>query len=227
MPEEIFMPETMGKGSQKKENIEKKSTPQKVNVDVNLKPKKEVSQKDKDSSVDMIRIKDNTVYDKGAKKVEEPINEGNVILNWQSPEFVYYEKSIFWLIFGIIILALAVFILFYFREWYTVVVFILLAIVFFQYGYRKPQLKSYTITENGFKIDDKFYPFAKFEHFGILKTQNVSILNLKYLKKIMPLLTVQLIDVNVSEIEKNLKNKLPEEHFREGFFDKFTRVIRF
>ncbi len=166
-------------------------------------------------------------------------------LQWQAPEFEYYEKDVSWywlsLMVGIILMALAIW-----QKNFLFVIFIIVAwLVVVGLARRSPSIWNFRIHENGIEISlpkekgaEKFYPFSEIKGFDIhdVSVGEISVeekenkykkLMLKLESKFSPYLKINIPVNKEEEIENFLEKHLPKKEYEESLADSFSRLIRF
>ncbi len=150
-------------------------------------------------------------------------------IEWQAPEFLYYEKNskwyfCFWIFFALI---LTIFILFY-RSLMAIILFAIFSIVLYFYSRQKPKIINYSIGPTGIKINDILYPYERIESFWILYfPPTVKEIVLKMKKSFMTYLKIQLENENPVVIRNILLKYIPEELYEEGLIDIIARILKF
>lgn len=148
--------------------------------------------------------------------------------SWQTPEYVYTEKTQdwYWTV-GIISAALVV----------TSIIFgnilfaLIIAIGAFSlalFASRKPRIVSVDITERGITIDKMLYQFAALQSFSLDEEHFAGPrLLLKSKKVVMPLISVPVVGGNHDELREFLAKHLTEESFQEGFLQTLFERLGF
>ncbi|OGF23279.1 hypothetical protein A2Y83_00160 [Candidatus Falkowbacteria bacterium RBG_13_39_14] len=147
----------------------------------------------------------------------EDFNKGKLLLSWSFPEFTKYERSKRWYI-----TASAITILFLFYSVFTfnfllAVIVVMAAMIVLMREKADPRDISFSITERGIEIGEKFYPYRDIKRFSIIyEPPNVKVLYLEFKFKMKPRFSVQLENQNPNEARKVLKEYLDEDLDRES-----------
>ncbi len=168
----------------------------------------------------------------GPKKEEskEEIKEEpeKIFLSWTAPEYVHYEKSQLWFLGAGVIMGLLVVYAIIVKQWLMAAAFVAAAIALFRFTQIRPELREHSISNKGVKIGKNFFPYSKIKSFWIIDTTDVKTLNLESLRKLLPILKIQLQDIDSQKLREILKKYLPEQEGREDdLIDKFSRWIKF
>lgn len=152
----------------------------------------------------------------------------NILLAWKSPEFVYHPKSFKWHLFVFLTLAIIIVISFFMQQWFAIVVFLLAAVVLIQYAETKPKVVDVVLTSFGMQFGTRFYAYNSIKSFWIVYSPEIKILNFEPTKRFLPIITIQLEDVDPFQVKNILKDYILEETERtEDIFDKIVRYLKF
>jgi len=157
---------------------------------------------------------------------EDKVKE-SVLVGWKAPEYEAYERSTIYyaaLALGFVgFMGYAI----YARDWFVVVIFVLLAIFLLWYQKKTPQLKTYRITQLGLYEDNKFYQYNEIFSYWLLIDGNYKTLNIIFAKKYLPQLTIMLADMDPVKVRATLSKYIPEENTRtESMLDRLVRLFR-
>ncbi len=173
--------------------------------------------------------------DNGEPQPEEKLEQGSppeeqketTLLAWQAPEFSVYSRSwVYYLLTAIAFLAVVGYSI-YSRDWFIIIIAVLLAGFFYWYPSIKPKDASYRITQLGIYINDRIYPYSEIHSFWIFINQKENKLNLIFNKKYLPQLSLLLLDLDPLMIRNTLNKYVPEQEGRtESLVDKFIRLLK-
>jgi len=192
--------------------------------------KKMVSKSVSDNKSEMNKVGSfampSSVDDFGA--TDQDVLEEHYITSWMTPEFVYHEKPAWWHIvaygFVIIITLLMIFL----KEWFGLVVFVLIGVLIYQYSEIKPKNIEIALTTVGVRFGNKFYPYNEIKSFWVIYNPPIKTLNLELTKRFSPIITVQLGNIDPVVIKSILREHLLEDSERtEDVIDKLIRMVRF
>jgi hypothetical protein len=151
-----------------------------------------------------------------------------VLLQWQAPEFVYYEKDTKWFVYGGLVVILLIAASALLQQWLMIVVILALAAVVYQHARREPRTLDYQITLLGLKLGERFHPYNELKTFWIIYNPPVSVLYVESTRRLIPLLQIQLGELDPLRVKQALQGHLPEQEKRtEDWLDSFARIIRF
>ncbi len=163
------------------------------------------------------------------EKTKQQQNIGEVILQWEMPEYAHYDKGKTWyLIAGVIVLALIVYGLFM-AEYTMVLAFALLAGVYYVLHNETPKNITIIITTHGLVIDKDFYQFSDIDHFWIVHKphSNLKVLYLRALKKMSTDVRIELMEQDPMLVRQLLQTQIKEESGTdETFVDKVSRWLK-
>lgn len=152
---------------------------------------------------------------------------GKTLLEWKAPEFINHTKGKRWFMgAGVLILTLITYAI-YTQSATMVIVFVVLAGVYFMTHNMTPRIIDIKITEAGIAAGDTFYPFGQIEAFWIIyHPQYYRDLNLK-LKNQSSKITLQLNEQDPIEVRNILSEELQEiKGAQDSFSDILIRLLR-
>lgn len=152
----------------------------------------------------------------------------NYLLSWQTPEFIYHKKSVWWYVFASTFLIIIMGVAIYLKEWLALVVFLILSFLIFRYAEVKPRDIEISITTVGIKVRNTFYPYNKLNSFWLVYEPPIKTLNLETTKRFSPIITIQLEDTDPFLVKNILKEHILEETEKsEDLVDRVARFLRF
>lgn len=154
------------------------------------------------------------------------VDEGGV--TWTASEFVAHEKSANWYLSfagSAILLGAVIFLLT--RDFVSLVVVFVAAVVMGIYASRKPRQLTYRIDEAGIAIGPKHFGYEEFRSFSIMPEGAFSSIVLLPLKRFSPLTTIYFAPDDEDTIVDMLVDRLPFEDFKFDAVDRLMRRIRF
>lgn len=147
---------------------------------------------------------------------------------WTASEFIAHEKSSAWygsLALGAAAAAAIVYIIN--RDFISVGVVLLAAIIFGVYGSRKPRQLEYRVDLGGVTISDKFYPYDSFHSFSVIPEGAFSSIVMMPLNRFSVPLTIYFANEDQEAIAGIMALQLPYEQRRRDAVDNLMRKIRF
>ncbi|MBU0648440.1 hypothetical protein KJ855_04645 [Patescibacteria group bacterium] len=129
--------------------------------------------------------------------------DDSLVFEWESNEFDYHEKGKNWT-YTLIVIAVVLIVLFVFMSnWLGIVIVVLLAVVVYQYAFKKPRMMHYILSREGLLVGEKLYTFKDIKSFWITFDGVLYVNTRQY---VPPRLTVGLESVDVVALEKFLGN---------------------
>jgi len=162
------------------------------------------------------------------KKIFPHVSSKEILKNWETEEFSYYEKSKTWFLVGGIFFFIIVGYFTIIKELITAVTFLLLGITVYLFSLKKPRMIECSITYQGILVDNVTYPYTDLESFWIFyEPPDFKVISLKHKKPYLPHIQIPLGDEDPMEIRKILMELLSEAEQEEAFSDKMARYLRF
>jgi len=167
-------------------------------------------------------------YEKSLSGETNETVEHDVLYSWDAPEFLYHEKSLLWHVVVYSILLLFVGLMFLLKQWVAIPVFLLIAILIYQYAEVKPKNVAIAITNLGVIVGDKFYPFSEIKSFWVLYNPPIKQVSFELTKRFSPVISVSAEGVDLGIIKDIISSHVVEDDTRtEDFMDRIIRYIRF
>lgn len=149
-------------------------------------------------------------------------------INWTASEFVEHEKSAGWYLGVLFVAAVGIGIIYFItKDVFSVVVLAMFAIGFVVLAARKPQVLSYSLSDNGIQVGQKFYTFGQFKSFAVIDEGMIHSITLLPLKRFMPGISVYYAPDDEAAIVNFLGAHLPHEERKQDAVDRFMHRIRF
>ena len=116
---------------------------------------------------------------------------------------------------------------FWFRQWSAAIVTTMLAIVYFVYLNRTPEMTQCNVTTVGIEFNDRFYSYTDLYSFGISYGNNKRILQLLTNKRYMYTIEISIPDdLDPVLLRSVLIKHIPEQSFNHVFLEKISRVLK-
>jgi hypothetical protein len=150
------------------------------------------------------------------------------LTKWEAPEYQNYSRSLkYYLIAGTVLLAVIIYSA-YMKDWYAIVIFLILAGFAFWYQQKTPITKEYKITQLGIYMNDRLYPYNEIYSYCLTLDNDYRALNIVFSKKYLPELTVILAeDIDPVDLKTKLSTYIPEDTTRtESIVDRLSRLLR-
>jgi hypothetical protein len=194
---------------------------------VRKKPVKKVSKK-KELLKNNLEANVPESYDENLVNQEISPIENDIIYSWAAPEFLYHKKSLSWHLAVYSVILLLVGVMFILKQWFAIPVFLLIAVLIYQYAEVKPRNVDVAITRLGIMVGEKFYPFSEIRVFWILYNPPLKQLNFELTKRFSPVISVSLKGVDSGSVKDILSINIVEDDTRtEDLMDRMIRFIRF
>jgi hypothetical protein len=167
-----------------------------------------------------------------AEKVETPkelpTTSGKALISWSAHNFEHHDKGFVWYLLAVLIILVVGAYFGWQRDWISVGIIVFLSGVFFWYAAAvKPKIINYAITNFGIQADNHFYDYAQIHSFALVYSETVQNLYITFNKKYLPVLAINITDVDPMRIRQVLGRKLPErEGASETLVDKLVRFTR-
>lgn len=161
-------------------------------------------------------------------KGEKP-DLGEVLMAWQAPEFIYYEKSRRWYIIAVLIFAALIAYAIYERSFLMAITFVIAGGIFYYFAQKKPAQLDIAITDAGIKYHDRFFPYEDLTGFWITyEPPDLKIVTFSTRFLMVPKVSIIITSQDPVEMRKYLIEELPEDKkLEEGAVDAFSRRISF
>lgn len=154
------------------------------------------------------------------------LSKDSVLLSWQSVKKVQEKDKKYFLMVGAVVLFPIVYSVFT-KDWFILILIaVLLPVIYFYAKNRGEEKGSYKITPLGVYENDRFYAFSEIHSFWIVFNEKVRTLNIVFMKKYLPQLTIDISNSDPLKIKAVLAKKIPEQEKRgESLIDYFVRLF--
>ena|SRR5687767_8572611 len=149
-------------------------------------------------------------------------------VTWTASEFISHEKSTSWYT-GLIVVTILTSAIIYLitRDFISVAVVIVAALMFAVYGSHQPRQLDYRLDRRGIQAGPKHYAFSEFRTFSVLPEGAFSSIILMPLKRFGTPLTLYYAPEDEENIIALLSEQLPFERLKRDAIDSLMRRIRF
>ena len=143
---------------------------------------------------------------------QQNYSTGKVLLNWQFPEFIKYQRTVSWYIWtALIVIGLIIYSIFTANFFLIVIVLMVLLILFIHYK-QEPLLVNFEIAEGGIVLANKFYPYKDIKNFWLIyEPPDTKFLYFDFVNAWRPRLIIPLDKQNPLQIRKILLKYLTED----------------
>ena len=148
-------------------------------------------------------------------------------LSWTASEFIEHKKNAGWyIILGLISVALAV-IAFIFADIFTTVIVLLSAALFGYIASKKPRELPYLISSEGVKVDKKLYRYSNFKSFSIIQEEGIQSVWFMPMQRFAPGLSIYFSPDEGQKIVNLLGTFIPYEERKLDPIDRLMHRLRF
>lgn len=154
---------------------------------------------------------------------EEDFND-SLVFEWDADEFIYYEKGKNW-VWALVVAAIIFVVIFVLLKNYLGIgITVLLAIVVYQYAFKKPKVMHYVLTRDGLLVGDKLFEFKDLKSYWISAE---GVLHVETKKYIPPQLSIILTSLDIDSLDRFLAHYISRVSPGEGgSSDDFSRWLR-
>jgi len=151
---------------------------------------------------------------------EEPVR-------WQATEYIHRHKGALWfVIFGIVaVIGMAAAIFLLQSITFAILVPVMVAALLV-YAHRPPRVLDYTLSRQGFHVNDRLYSFAEFKGFGVIHDDDEYSVMLIPVKRFKPGVYVYFPEEAGEAIVDMLAARLPMQDLHMDFMDRIIRKLR-
>jgi len=149
------------------------------------------------------------------------------IIEWETLEHPYYEKTQdwFWIV-GIVGLT-AAFLSFLLNNLLLAIILFLATIAIILHGRRVPDVITVKITGNGIHIGTEFIPFTRIKSFSIDEEESLPLLALQTNKWLAPYTHLVIEDVATEDVRDSLLDHLNEIYHEHSFTESIIHFLGF
>ena len=158
---------------------------------------------------------------------ENTAQKESTLLGWQAHEFHNYDHNWKWYA-SIIAASLGVIgYSIYTQDWFVIPFVVVVDVFLYLYSKKEPKIMAYRITQLGIYVDDHFYPYSEIHSFWLSLQQKEKKLNIIFLKKYLPQLSIILDGIDPLQIKTTLGKYIPEQENRsESIVDTIARLLK-
>lgn len=150
------------------------------------------------------------------------------VITWTASEFVAHTKTFGWyaaLGAGAAVLAALVYLMT--KDWVSVGVILMAALLLGVYGSRQPRQLEYRLDSTGLSVGQKHFGYHSFRSFSVLPEGGISSIVFMPLKRFAVPTTIYYPPDEEDKIVQLLSDRLPLEEGGRDVFDRFLHRIRF
>jgi hypothetical protein len=149
-------------------------------------------------------------------------------ISWTASEFVAHDKTSEWyMLLGLGTVAAAGLMYVLTKDFVSVGVIVLAAVIFGIYGAHKPRQLQYRVDPRGVTIGDKTYGYNEFRTFSVIPEGAFSSIVLMPLKRFAVAISIYYAPQDEEKIVELLSQQLPYEQRRRDAVDSLMRKVRF
>jgi len=156
-------------------------------------------------------------------------DHGQILLAWNFPEHVQYQRDKSWYIISGCVLLLFVLYSLFTANFLFALFLILFGLIVFLHSKRSPLEVEFKIFEDGLIVGSKFYEWTEIKNFHLVyRPPEVKRLYFDLKKVLIPDISVSLENQNPLEVRKILKKYLDEdtERTEETIIDRLSRWLK-
>lgn len=167
------------------------------------------------------------------RQLDIPAPTESRLLAWEAPEFTQYERGSRWLIvIWVIALVLSSAALWYYHLTFfgivSAIVPLAAAAALTGQSRVKPQMIRISLTNSGIEYQDEVYAWNQLKSFWFVARPQGLTLMIETLRRVVPFLSIEVINVDPGTIRSFLAAHLPEQFDRtEELGDRLSRFFRF
>lgn len=150
-------------------------------------------------------------------------------IQWTAHEYVHLDKGAWWFVlFGLIALALIAVDIFLLRSWTFSVLVVVMSVAVIVYVRRPPREIQYALSpRQGLYIGERLYHFDDFKSFGIIDDDGHHSIMLVPVKRFAPGVSVYFPEEIGEKLVDMLASRLPMEELKLDAIDILIRKLRF
>lgn len=149
-------------------------------------------------------------------------------LSWQASEYVQHDKAFMWYaalaLITVVLLLVSIFLV---RSWTFALLIVVMAVSIVALGARPPRVMSYSLSSQGFMVNEKAFTYHDFRAFGVLQDGPLASVMLIPNKRFMPAVHVYFPPEQGEQIVDVFGSFLPMQHVEADLVDKLAQRIRF
>ena len=168
--------------------------------------------------------------DEGEQVPQEEIYAGDLLMEWETDEYVHHHRSTFWYVtasvvgVGLIIYAIAT------ANFLFAVIILMIGIITLVTSMAPPERIAVMITNTGLVIGEEYFEYKHVKDFSIAyDPPDVKLLYIDFNALWHPMIAIPLEEVDPNDVRMALSRFLPEDHDRseERLTDLFRRLYKF
>jgi len=153
--------------------------------------------------------------------------DGGELVSWSASEYMDHHRGAGWYLLLLITTAgISAGIYLLTKDYFATGVILILGIIVAAFVQHKPSEITYQIGNSGLKVGEKFYSFASFKSFSVIKDGALSSIRLSPLKRLMPPLSAYYAPPDEEKIIQALSEHLPYEEGKLDGVDRLSRRLR-
>lgn len=163
------------------------------------------------------------------EQTQTKAHHGKRFFSWTFPEFEVHTRGVWWYIIASFVVAGFMIYAILSQTYLFAVIIAISAFVFLVRMQRKPQLVTFTITEDGLEVHETFYPYKDLKSFWIIyEPPEVKKVYFEFKSGIRPMLAIPLESQNPVAIRETLLSYIEEDTKREEelFSDVLQRKLK-
>ncbi|HSE29093.1 MAG TPA: hypothetical protein VLA77_00725 [Candidatus Saccharimonadales bacterium] len=177
--------------------------------------------------------RENSLYTPQQQGYDAPEREFDVdaprpdFIDWKASEYVQHDKGFGWLIAVIAVSLALIGVTVYFKQWTFAVLITVMAVAFCYFGFKKPRIVSYHLTQENLVIDGREYSFKDFRAFSVHEDGAFYSIVLVPVKRLSPAVNIYFGNDQAEAVLNIISDHLPLEKTTPDPFDVIMRRLHF
>ena len=164
----------------------------------------------------------------GGDTSEETADQGLEAVTWTASEYIAHDKTASWyVILAVVAVALAALVFLITRDYISIAVVVVAALMIGTYGSHKPRQLEYRLDSHGFSIGPKAYSYQDYRSFAVMPEEAFKSIVFMPLKRFAAPITIYYAPEDEQKIMAILSRELPFEEQRRDAIDRLMKRIRF
>ncbi|HEX9679483.1 MAG TPA: hypothetical protein VGA08_02585 [Candidatus Saccharimonadales bacterium] len=150
------------------------------------------------------------------------------VVTWEASEYIHHQKSSSWFLIlagGTLVVSAALYLLI--KDIFSVIVLILMAVALAVFGARRPEVRRYSLSQNGLSIGDRDFALDDFRSYSVMQEGALLSITFQPIKRFMIPVTIYFSPQDAGSIGSILESMLPHEDHGPDLVDRLMRIIRF
>ena len=147
-------------------------------------------------------------------------------ISWAAHEYIHQEKGTMWFVLFVVIVLALIGVSIWTQAWTFTGLILVISVAIVILSRRPPRELSYSLDDEGLRIEDKLHKFDNFKSFGIIRDGDEFSVMLIPIQRFQPGVTVYFPEDAGEEIVDLLGSRLPMKDLKLDAVDKVVRLLR-